>query len=103
MANSLDYAALALAATTFEYQCSLFKRIAQLNTDEQRVLTEVLEFALQGLEKGRASYGPMELATDKRDLEQEAREELRDGQIYLAASKIRQDDMNRILAEAAFL
>ena len=67
----------------------LFRRIKALNEDETAVLAEVLNFALEGLERGRHRYGPLVLETDNRDFLQEAREELRDGGIYLAAAKLK--------------
>lgn len=74
-----------ISPTKFE----MFQRIRALNEDEIAVLAEVLHFALEGLEKGRHRYGPLVLEYDKRDFLQEAREELRDGGIYLAAAKLK--------------
>ena len=71
----------------------MFQRIKALNEDEIAVLAEVLNFALQGLEKGRQAYGPLVLKYDQRDFLQEAREELRDGGIYLAAAKLKQKEV----------
>jgi Zn-finger domain-containing protein len=67
----------------------LFRRIKALNEDETAVLAEVLNFALEGLERGRHRYGPLVLERDNRDFLQEAREELRDGGIYIAAAKLK--------------
>jgi hypothetical protein len=74
-----------MSPTRFE----MFQRIKALNEDEIAVLAEVLNFALEGLEKGRHRYGPLILEYDQRDFLQEAREELRDGAIYLAAAKLK--------------
>ena len=43
----------------------------------------------QGLDEGRAVYGPLDLATDQRDLLGEAAAELRDACVYLAAAIVR--------------
>lgn len=39
----------------------------------------------RGIDAGRASYGSLDLASEKRDLLEAAREELRDAAFYLAA------------------
>lgn len=72
---------------------SLLERITALNEDERRVLTDILDFVLQGLEKGREIYGPMNLLTDDRDLELEAREEMRDGLVYETAAKLKKSKL----------
>lgn len=56
-----------------------------LGADERRVVVEVA----RRLAAGRATYGELELATDRRDLESEAGEELLDACVYLAAHAIR--------------
>lgn len=61
-------------------------RIAEtLAPDEQLVLLEVA----QRLALGRQVYGPLAIADDRRDMIQEAHEELLDGAIYLAVATIR--------------
>jgi tRNA nucleotidyltransferase (CCA-adding enzyme) len=100
IANQLSFAAFIVTAdlSTDEAEVieqisptrfKMFQRIKALNKDEVAVLAEVLSFALEGLEKGRHRYGPLVLERDNRDFLQEAREELRDGGIYLAAAKLK--------------
>lgn len=55
---------------------------ASLNEDETGVLFEVAK----GLRTGRSVYGPLDLASDRRDMELEALEEARDLAVYIAAS-----------------
>lgn len=64
-------------------------RYYALGADERRVIDHALEELLTGLEVGRERYGELLLATDQRDFAREARAELRDGLIYLAAEAVR--------------
>lgn len=56
-----------------------------LNTDELRLVVLVAE----RLAKGRRHYGPMNLATDRRNFTGEAVEELVDAAAYLAMQLLR--------------
>lgn len=60
-------------------RCS--SRLADCSPDELRVVEQLLD----GLERGRAVYGMLELASDNRDWLAEARAELRDCLFYLCA------------------
>jgi hypothetical protein len=64
-------------------------RIAALNPDERAVIESALDDLLSGLEKGREAYGPLNLAANDRDFAAEAREEQRDGMLYLAMERVR--------------
>lgn len=59
--------------------------LAQLGPDEIEVVLEVAT----GLRRGRAVYGELTLATDPRDLEREALDEVRDGLVYAAMGAVR--------------
>jgi hypothetical protein len=56
------------------------ERLTRCSDDERAVVERIVE----GIEKGRSVYGPMNLATDKRDLISEASDEARDWLIYRA-------------------
>lgn len=60
--------------------------LERMNLDELAVMQEIAH-ALLG--KGRDEYGPLNLATDKRDFRREAAEELRDWLVYDAADKVK--------------
>lgn len=62
-------------------------RIAEFSPDERRVLERIV----QGIEKGREVYGPMDLANETRDLIAEADDECRDWLIYRAMQRIRSE------------
>lgn len=49
----------------------------------------VLELVAQGLARGRAVYGELKVATDRRDFRAEAGDELRDAIVYSAAELLR--------------
>lgn len=49
----------------------------------------VLELVAHGLARGRAVYGELVIATDRRDFRAEAGEELRDAIVYSAAELLR--------------
>jgi len=55
----------------------------------------LISLIAERLEKGRESYGALNLATDERDFTAEALEELLDGAIYLASKlmKLRRAEM----------
>jgi hypothetical protein len=57
-------------------------------SDDER---DVLERILDGIEKGREVYGPMQLADDPRDLEAEADDEARDWLIYRSMRAVQRD------------
>lgn len=57
---------------------SLVERFERMNDDEREVLLCVWE----RLEKGRQTYGPLDLDNDERDLEKEWLEEAIDGFAY---------------------
>lgn len=63
----------------------LQRLVRDLGPDEVAVLLEVA----RGLQRGRAVYGELELATDRRDFAREALEECRDGLVYAAAGLVR--------------
>lgn len=56
----------------------------RLNIDEQTVLLELA----RRLEQGRTTYAPLNMATDKRDMVEEAHQEFLDGAIYLAVKTV---------------
>lgn len=58
--------------------------LAGLPYDEQRVVARVVEDTAGRLRIGLAQYGALQLDTDSRDWQQQAREELLDGSVYLA-------------------
>ena len=66
-------------------------------TDDERIiqtLTQLLppdmaEMCSRRIREGAKTYGDLDLATDKRDFAQEAREELADAAYYLVASRRR--------------
>ena len=59
--------------------------LAQLGPDELDVVLGVVE----GLARGRAIYGELDLAADRRDFRREAGEEVRDALVYLGAELVR--------------
>lgn len=67
---------------------ALWNRLVSCSRDELRVIDRVL----QGLERGRAVYGPLNVNTDPRDFEREAAEEFRDALVYLSAAAVALDD-----------
>ncbi len=71
---------------TDTWSLGIATRIAEFSPDERRVLERIVE----GIEKGRAVYGPMDLANEKRDLAAEASDELRDFAIYVAMLRVKQ-------------
>jgi hypothetical protein len=58
--------------------------LAGLPTDEQRVIARIVEDSSARLRIGLAQYGALDLANDRRDWVQQAREEAIDGNVYLA-------------------
>lgn len=64
-------------------------RLSLLSPDEREVALAALSQVLDRLEVGRERYGVMDLNTITKDLRAEAREELIDGLIYLAADLVR--------------
>lgn len=77
-----DVAALELLA---DARGRILAKIELLGLDE----LEVVEKVADGLVRGRAVYGPLEVATDGRDLAGEAAAELRDAMVYAAAGLLR--------------
>lgn len=63
---------------------SITSRLAACSHDELRVLAEVLA----GIEQGRGSYGPLDLARDQRDFAAEGAAELRDFLFYASAASV---------------
>lgn len=63
----------------------LLAATVHLNRDEMAVVIEVAE----GLCRGRAIYGPLDMANDQRDWRREAQEELRDCLVYIATERLR--------------
>lgn len=59
--------------------------LATLGSDELEVLAQVAD----GLVRGRAVYGELDLARDQRDMGREALEEVRDGLVYVGAALAR--------------
>ena len=55
-------------------------RLAALNTDERKVVESIIA----RIERGRETYGPMDLANDPRDLGAEADPEAHDWMVYRA-------------------
>ena len=58
----------------------ILSRLAACSNDERKVLEEIL----RRIEAGRDVYGPLDLASDKRDFAAEATEEATDWTIYRA-------------------
>lgn len=50
----------------------------------------IVQSVIDGLERGRSVYGPLDLSTDERDFRVEATEELRDAVIYLTAALLQE-------------
>ncbi len=59
--------------------------VAELGRDE----VAVLELIAEGLARGRAIYGELDVAADRRDFVGEARDELRDALVYFGAHLVR--------------
>lgn len=59
--------------------------VTQLGDDEVRVLAEIARRLLFG----QGVYGRLTLASDPRDMQREASEELLDGCVYLACASLR--------------
>lgn len=59
--------------------------LAMLGQDE----LEVVLFVVEGLARGRAVYGELDVASDRRDYRREAGEEVRDALVYLGAELVR--------------
>jgi hypothetical protein len=66
---------------------TIAERLTRCNDDERKVMERVL----QGIEKGRAVYGPLNLASDRRDLVSEADDEVRDFAAYVAMQRVLND------------
>jgi hypothetical protein len=69
-----------------------FARVLQSQLGDQRWSVDelrVVQFVVDGLQRGRDVYGPLDLATDKRDLRNEARAEARDLIIYRACELLK--------------
>lgn len=49
---------------------------------------DVIGVIVERLKAGRLAYGPFDLANDTRDLDAEARDEVLDGLVYLAAKQV---------------
>jgi hypothetical protein len=64
---------------------ALAARLDLLGADELAVVAEVVD----GLARGRAVYGELVLAADRRDFRCEAGQEVRDAIVYLAALLVR--------------
>lgn len=60
-------------------------RIEALSPDERAVVLDLLD----GLERGRLVYGPLEIDADRRDFADEARQEARDWLVYTIADSLR--------------
>ena len=67
-------------------QQRLLAAASQLCADELEVLTLLAERLLLG----QRQYGLLRLANDSRDFRREARDELLDGCVYLAAQSVRE-------------
>jgi hypothetical protein len=66
---------------------SLIERLPACSDDELRVISRVLD----GIEQGRADYGPLHVLRDVRDWRREATLELRDWLFYMAAHEVAAD------------
>jgi hypothetical protein len=66
-------------------RAALWGQLATLNEDELDVVADVVG----GLRKGHQVYGDLNLATDTRDFDGEALEELRDAMTYRAMARVR--------------
>jgi hypothetical protein len=66
---------------------SLASRATACSDDELRVIDRVLA----GIEQGRNTYGPLDVARDVRGWQREAAMELRDWLFYAAASEVARD------------
>lgn len=49
---------------------------------------DVIGVIVERLKAGRLAYGPFDLANDERDFDAEARDEVLDGLVYLAAKQV---------------
>lgn len=65
---------------------ALAARVSEFSEDERKVIDRIVS----GIEKGRAVYGAMDLATEQRDLVAEADDEARDWLIYRAMQRVRE-------------
>lgn len=65
----------------------ILPRLSACSESELAVLWAAVESLLDGLEKGRAPYGSTP-GLDRRDYIAEARDELRDGLLYLAMHQV---------------
>ena len=63
--------------------------VGGLNDDERAVVAEAAQGVADALRKGRTTYGPLDLATDQRDLDAELAAEARDLTVYDAMRRVR--------------
>jgi hypothetical protein len=68
------------ARTLSPWAQGIASRMESFSPDEKRVIERIV----QGIERGRDVYGPMDLASDRRELEAEAADEARDWLVYRA-------------------
>jgi hypothetical protein len=73
---------------------SLWRHCEALGDDELRVLAKIAE----RLRMGAGVYGPLSLATDKRDWRHEAFEEAADLSVYLACALVVGEHLARVQA-----
>lgn len=71
--------------TNIETKARIADHLEQLGPDELTVALLVVE----GLARGRAVYGELHVADDRRDFRGEARDELRDALVYVGAEIVR--------------
>lgn len=70
---------------------ALAERLHECADDELRVIDRVLD----GIEKGRAEYGPLDVLRDGRNWRQESAMEMRDWLFYDAAHEVARDARER--------
>jgi hypothetical protein len=71
-----------------ERRLSILELCVGLEGDELRVVESVCE----GLTRGRATYGILDVESDSRDFVREAGEEVRDAIIYVTAALLRRSE-----------
>lgn len=70
---------------------AVIRRVHACSYDELRVLDRVLD----GIERGREVYGPLDLQKDGRDFRREGAMECRDYLFYACAHEVARDDYER--------
>ena len=77
------------------YEASIRTFLPLLGFDELRVVDKLVSRLIAG----REQYGELDIASDKRDFQTEAAEELQDATVYMMITMIARDDARRAQLE----